>query len=74
VAWFLQGPEDGSEVSRHDEIVPGAKTMTPRVLADSQFKIKCGEANCPGWRRQLIKPSVLGFRCKFWFSDKQSNE
>jgi hypothetical protein len=31
----LQGPVDGSEVSRHDEIVPGAKTMTPRAVADS---------------------------------------
>ena len=70
----MQGPVNGSEVSRHDEIVPGAKTMTPRASADSQLKLKGGVQNCPGWRRQLIKPSVLGFRCKFWSSDKQSSE
>jgi hypothetical protein len=35
VAWFLQGPVDDCEVSRHDEIVPDAKTMTPRASADS---------------------------------------
>ena len=66
MAWFLQGPVDGSEVSCQGEIVPGAKTMTPRASADSQYKSKGGVQNCPGWRRQLIKPSVLGFRCNFW--------
>jgi len=35
VAWLLQSPVDGSKVSRHDEIVPGAKTMTPRAVAGS---------------------------------------
>jgi hypothetical protein len=35
MAWFLQGPVDGSEVSRHDEIFPGAKTMTPCAVAGS---------------------------------------
>jgi hypothetical protein len=59
VAWFLQGPVDGSEVSHHNEIVPGAKTMTPRASADSHFKFTEGAPNCTGWRRQLIKPSVL---------------
>ena len=33
MAWFLQGPVDGREVASHDEIVPGAKTMTPRASA-----------------------------------------
>jgi hypothetical protein len=45
VAWFLQGPVDGCEVSFQDEIVPGAKTMTPlRVwpevfISGKKFKV-----------------------------------
>ena len=34
----MQSPVDGSEVSRHDEIVPGAKTMTP---PDSNIRVRC---------------------------------
>ena len=35
----MQGPVDGSEVSRHDEIVPGAKTMTPLERWQEIFKV-----------------------------------
>ena len=64
VAWFLDVRLRVRFLS-HDEIVLMAKTMTPRASADSQCKFKGGVQNCHGWRRQLIKPSVLGFRCNF---------
>jgi hypothetical protein len=46
-------PVDGCEVSGHDEIVPGAKTMTPRASAASPLynlganykSVRAGEAN-----------------------------
>ena len=58
VAWFLHVRLRVRFLS-HDEIVLMAKTITPRASADSQIKFKDGVQICPGWRRQLIKPSVL---------------